>query len=65
MIEIIESWVIARETGARKNARVLRCCDQDHFVLFQLEGQTHLHLQCAWCAMSYCPDNTCTDVEGL
>jgi hypothetical protein len=26
-----------------------------HFLVFQVDGQTHLHLQCVDCGTSFCP----------
>ncbi len=30
-------------------------CDSQEFIVFQLDGHDHLHLQCAVCRKSYCP----------
>lgn len=52
--------VIVREdggVGASHSARIAKCdrCSEDKFYVFQLEGQTHFHLQCVVCGMAFCP----------
>ena len=51
--------VVARSDGTRNMARVVSCCGQDLFCVYQLDGQAHLHLQCASCMESYCPGGDC------
>jgi hypothetical protein len=40
----------------KKRAKQAVCdCGHDLFVVFQIEGQNHFHLQCESCGSSHCP----------
>ena len=60
MIELHPISVTDESTGAVLDAIVARCCDQDRFNVFQIDGQDHPHLQCIVCRASYCPAGKCT-----
>ncbi len=44
-----------RHTGKRKAKQAICDCGHDLFVVFQIEGQNHFHLQCDSCGNSHCP----------
>lgn len=43
-------------SGKRSEATLLLCplCKNETFLLYFVAGQTHVHLQCAHCGVSYC-----------
>jgi hypothetical protein len=47
--------------GEPHQAVLGRCgeCDSDVFHVFQLEGQSHMHIQCNQCLVSFCPGGQC------
>ena len=57
--------VRSRTDGRLEPARVLSCCGQDLFMVYQIEGDPHLHLQCASCTESYCPSGDCRATEHV
>ena len=38
-------------------------CDNREWIVFQLDGQDHFHLQCSMCGTSYCPLGKCGEEE--
>lgn len=73
-LTMIECDVTAGTTGQQAKAQFAQCqCYKSypiavpmdaqlpsHFMVYQIEGQNHYHLQCVDCNMSYCPTGTCT-----
>ena len=53
--------VVTASNGEQKRAKVAKCstCGNETWAVFQIEGQTHLHLSCEFCGTSYCPDGAC------
>lgn len=53
----MENVTVTDSTGATHAAQLVRCdhCDGNVFVVFQVLGMRHFHLQCAQCGESYCP----------
>lgn len=51
--------VVVDSTIGSKGADLFRCgkCNSDLFMVFQIEGQGHPHLQCFVCGISYCEGN--------
>lgn len=60
-----ESIVVTDMHGSDKPALMAVCeCGNNTFVVFQLEGQDHPHLQCAMCDETYCEKGEgCESVE--
>lgn len=47
-----------------RTARLAVCiCTTERWIVFQIEGQTHFHLQCPNCATSFCPHGVCEKDE--
>jgi hypothetical protein len=46
---------------------VFQCdgCGAEPMIVFQIEGQDHLHLECAECGMSFCPAGACKAVAPI
>lgn len=36
-------------------------CECEQWIVFQIKGQNHPHLQCATCGVSFCPNGSCND----
>lgn len=47
--------------GEHKPALLAQCgrCGSEQFVVFQIEGQDHIHLQCGDCGYTYCESGKC------
>jgi hypothetical protein len=57
---------VTRDDGRVVPANLGLCqCGSEQFVLFQLVEQTHLHVQCVACGVTYCPQGGgCHDDAG-
>lgn len=51
---------VTDKDGHTSPAIVAACdCGHDTFHVFQLQGQKHMHLECAECYTSHCPGGIC------
>jgi hypothetical protein len=53
--------------GKAHSARLAKCdrCNEDKFLVFQIEGQTHFHLQCFVCGKAFCPAGESCQAPGV
>jgi hypothetical protein len=60
-VKFLRDTVTSGVDGTQSVAQIAMCeaCDGMEWCVFQLEGQTHVHLQCTRCGASYCPQGTC------
>lgn len=62
MLTFDERLVRSGETGEQRVALFANCqCGSENFLLFQISGHKHFHIQCAGCEESYCPFGACED----
>lgn len=62
MLTFDERLVRSGETGEERTALFANCqCGSENFLLFQISGHRHFHIQCAGCEESYCPFGACED----
>jgi len=51
--------------GKRKAKQAVCDCGGETFIVFQIEGHNHFHLQCDQCGSSFCPQaGACRNDEG-
>lgn len=52
---------VTSDDGEKKKASFAECseCGYGLFLVFQIEGQSHLHLQCSCCGTSFCSIGEC------
>lgn len=62
----VEREVISAVDGERVKALFAVCsdCNNDRFLVFVVDGQDHLHLQCSRCQTSYCPAGACAAAQA-
>lgn len=53
---------VANESGEQRQALFARCeCGTENFLIFQIAGQKHFHIQCSGCEESFCPFGACEE----
>lgn len=68
-IAVNEAVVTARDNGEEVSAKVYMCPDCEEafgpplFVVFQIAGHTHVHLQCVYCDETFCSGEECAPPE--
>jgi Fe2+ or Zn2+ uptake regulation protein len=56
-----ESGIVTDRYGRQRAAMLFTCdeCRCAHFLIYQISGQDHFHLQCTRCGTSFCQGRSC------